>query len=101
NDHPKLQTTSTLKALSIATEAGLIDAKDANILKRSWRLASSIRSALMLANGRPSDILPIDRNQLEALARILGYRAGSASKLEEFYLATTRKARQVFENNFY
>ena len=101
NELPKLQTTSTLKALSIVTEAGLIDAKDANILKRSWRLASSIRSALMLANGRPSDILPIDRNQLEALARILGYRAGSASKLEEFYLATTRKARQVFENNFY
>ena len=37
----------------------------------------------------------------EASARLLGYPRGSASQLEEEYLAVTRRARAVFERNFY
>ena len=46
------------------------------------------------------DILPADRKQLEAMARILEYAPGSASRLEEDYLSTTRKARAVYEKLF-
>jgi glutamate-ammonia-ligase adenylyltransferase len=38
---------------------------------------------------------------LEAVARWCGYPAGQAARLEEDYLKTTRRARQVFERHFY
>jgi glutamate-ammonia-ligase adenylyltransferase len=46
-------------------------------------------------------VLPIDRPQLEGVARLMGYPAGGASRLEEDYLRTTRLARTVFERGFY
>jgi glutamate-ammonia-ligase adenylyltransferase len=46
-------------------------------------------------------VLPTDRRQLEGIARILEYPAGGAAKLEEDYLAFTRRARMVFERLFF
>lgn len=46
-------------------------------------------------------VRPVDRPQLEGVARIMGYPAGGASRLEEDYLRTTRLARTVFERGFY
>ena len=46
-------------------------------------------------------MLPTDRQALEAVSRVLEYPPGSASRLEEDYLRTTRLARQVFERRFY
>jgi len=63
-------------------------------------LSSRIRSAIVLGQDKSIDILPVDRNQLEVIARILEFEPGSAAELEELYLATTRKARQVFEELF-
>jgi glutamate-ammonia-ligase adenylyltransferase len=53
-----------------------------------------------LAVDKLVDILPADRKQLEAMARILEYAPGSASRLEEDDLSTTRKARAVYEKLF-
>ena len=49
---------------------------------------------------RPATV-PGDRRQLEGVARIMEYPPGSAARLEEDYLRTTRLARQVFERLFY
>ena len=46
-------------------------------------------------------MLPVERSQLEGVARIMGYPPGSASRLESDYLALTRRARTVFERGFY
>jgi len=54
----------------------------------------------VLAVDKLVDVLPTDRKQLEAMARILEYQPGEASQLEEAYLATTRKARASFERLF-
>jgi glutamate-ammonia-ligase adenylyltransferase len=59
-----------------------------------------VRSAQVLALDRASDELPIDRNKLEALARILEFEPGSATELEERYLAVTRRSRAVFQKLF-
>jgi glutamate-ammonia-ligase adenylyltransferase len=98
---PELRTTSTLSALAAAEDAGLIARKDAARLREAWILASRARSALTLWTAKTGDVLPRDSRQLEGVARMLRYPPGSASRLEEDYLRTTRLARQVFERLFY
>ncbi|QZQ57101.1 bifunctional [glutamine synthetase] adenylyltransferase/[glutamine synthetase]-adenylyl-L-tyrosine phosphorylase [Curtobacterium sp. TC1] len=98
---PALRTTSTLEALDGAVSAGFVSAEDGERLGAAWRFASRTRSALVLWSGKTTDVLPVDRVQLEGVARLMEYPPGSASQLEEDYLGVTRRARQVFEREFY
>lgn len=98
---PALATTSTLDALAAAVDARLVPAEDASRLRAAWIIASRARSALTLWSAKTTDVLPVDRPQLEGVARLMGYPAGGASRLEEDYLRTTRLARTVFEKGFY
>jgi glutamate-ammonia-ligase adenylyltransferase len=97
----ELRTTSTLTALRVAEEAELLTATDAERLRAAWLLSSRVRSAMTLWSNRTSDVLPTDRMQLEGVARLLEYPAGSATQLEDDYLGVTRRARAVFERRFY
>ncbi|WP_461189837.1 bifunctional [glutamine synthetase] adenylyltransferase/[glutamine synthetase]-adenylyl-L-tyrosine phosphorylase [Arthrobacter sp. Z4-13] len=99
--HTELQTTSTIGALEAATQAGLLDGEDADLLAAAWRLASRIRSANVIWSGKASDLLPSSRRDLEAVARWCGYEPGNAAVLEEDYLRVSRRARAVFERVFY
>ncbi|MCX7522417.1 bifunctional [glutamine synthetase] adenylyltransferase/[glutamine synthetase]-adenylyl-L-tyrosine phosphorylase [Microbacterium sp. STN6] len=98
---PALRTPSTLDALAVCVESGLIRADDADRLREAWIFASRARSAMTLWTNKTADVLPVDRQQLEGVARLLEYPPGSASRLEEDYLAVTRRARSVFERLFY
>ena len=98
---PELRTTSTLRALDAAVAANLIPEVDAARLRAAWLIASRARSAITLATAKTTDVLPTDRQALERVSRVLEYPPGSASRLEEDYLRTTRLARQVFERRFY
>ncbi|GAA2023052.1 bifunctional [glutamine synthetase] adenylyltransferase/[glutamine synthetase]-adenylyl-L-tyrosine phosphorylase [Agromyces tropicus] len=98
---PALRTTSTLDALSASVAADLIAARDAETLRAAWVFASRARSALTLWLDKTTDVLPVERTQLEGVARIMGYPPGSATALEHDYLAVTRRARAVFEDGFY
>jgi glutamate-ammonia-ligase adenylyltransferase len=98
---PALRTTSTLLALSEACSAGLISESDAETLRAAWLLSSRARSAITLWTNKTSDVLPADRDQLEGIARLMEYPPGSANRLEEDYLAVTRRARAVFERLYY
>ncbi|BDZ46795.1 hypothetical protein GCM10025866_27040 [Naasia aerilata] len=99
--HPGLRTTSTLAALDAAVDAGLLEREDAERLRAAWLLSSRLRSAMTLWMNRTSDLLPADRRQLDGIARLLGYPAGSAAVLEDEYLRVTRRSRSVFERLFY
>ncbi len=102
---PGLRTTTTLGALLAATSAGLLAAEDATALTEAWELASRIRDANVLWTGRAdgphADVLPHDRAALAGVARVMGYPAGSSGEMEERYLRTARRARQVVERVFY
>jgi len=98
---PGLRTTSTLGALSAAVDAGLVPTDAAEKLAASWHLASRLRSANTLLSGQTSDVLPADRGRLDGIGRILEYPPRSATRVEEDYLAATRRARRVFEKLFY
>jgi glutamate-ammonia-ligase adenylyltransferase len=99
--HPAIRTPKTLEALKACVAEGLIEQHDATVLAEAWKLASRIRSAVVLWGTRRSDVLTTDRRQLEGMARILEYPRGSASQLEQDYLAFTRRSRMVFERLFY
>ncbi|MDI2097991.1 bifunctional [glutamine synthetase] adenylyltransferase/[glutamine synthetase]-adenylyl-L-tyrosine phosphorylase [Ruicaihuangia caeni] len=98
---PALRTTSTLDALSAALDARLVQHADADVLRDAWMIATRARSATTLWSGAASDILPIDWNELEGVARVMGYPPGHAAELEHDYLRATRLARRVFEREFY
>ncbi|MEN9714358.1 MAG: hypothetical protein RLZZ164_1022 [Actinomycetota bacterium] len=100
-EHKSIQTPGTLEAIRAMVDEGLMAEHDARVLTEAWRLASRVRSASVLWANKRTDVLPTDRRQLEGLARILEYPAGSASRLEEDYLAYTRRARAVFERLFF
>ena len=98
---PGLRTTSTLEALAAAARADLLSDQDAGRLRSAWIIASRARSALTLWTAKTADVLPVDRQALEGVARLMEYPVGGASQLEQDYLRTTRLARQVFEREFY
>ena len=98
---PALRTTSTLDALDVAVVEKFIPDDEARRLHEAWVFASRVRSAVTLWTAKTLDVLPSDRQQLDGIARIMGYPPGSASQLEDDYLRLTRRARQVFELRFY
>ncbi|CAB4615070.1 MAG: bifunctional [glutamine synthetase] adenylyltransferase/[glutamine synthetase]-adenylyl-L-tyrosine phosphorylase [Actinobacteria bacterium] len=101
NQHPSIRTPQTLLALESMVNVGLIAEHDARVLSEAWLLSSRLRSASVLWANKRSDVLPTDRRQLEGMARILEYPRGSASQLEDDYLAFTRRARSVYERIFF
>jgi glutamate-ammonia-ligase adenylyltransferase len=100
-NHPSIRTPKTLVALKACVSEGLIAEHDARVLAEAWTLASRVRSASVLWANKRTDVLPTDRQQLEGMSRILEYPAGSASRLEEDYLAFTRRSRMVYERLFF
>ena len=101
HDHPEMRTTRTLPALHAARRLGFVAAEDAAVLEAAWRLAGRVRNANVMWTGKPSDLLPSARRDLEAVARWCGYEPGQAAAFEEDYLGLTRRARAVFERLFY
>ena len=101
NKHSAIRTPRTLEALDSIVAENLIEQHDAIVLAQAWTLASRVRSASVLWSNKRTDVLPTDRRQLEGIARILEYPKGGAAMLETDYLASTRRARTVFEKLFY
>ncbi|WP_292835202.1 bifunctional [glutamine synthetase] adenylyltransferase/[glutamine synthetase]-adenylyl-L-tyrosine phosphorylase [Microbacterium sp.] len=101
HDIPALRTTSTLGALSAARDAGLVPDAAATYLAEAWRLASRLRSANTLLSGQTSDVLPTDRGKLDGIGRLLEYPPRSATRVEEEWMRTARRARRAFEKLFY
>ncbi|WP_129787874.1 bifunctional [glutamine synthetase] adenylyltransferase/[glutamine synthetase]-adenylyl-L-tyrosine phosphorylase [Promicromonospora panici] len=101
---PGLRTTGTVSALKAAREADLLTGDDAEVLLEAWRLASRLRSAIVLWSGRTTgsgvDMLPHDSHALTGIARLLG-DVGTGPELEELYLRVARRARGVMERVFY
>jgi glutamate-ammonia-ligase adenylyltransferase len=99
--YPSIQTPHTLLAIEKLEKEELISSSDARVLREAWLISSRIRSAAMLYLNKRVDVLPVDRGQLEGIARLNGYPRGGASSLEQDYLAVTRRGRMVFEKLFY
>lgn len=97
---PILRTTATLEALAGARAEGLMSEVDERALRAAWLIATRVRNAIVLAQGRPSDMVPSDARTMAAVARAMGYRAGHTGDMREDYQRATRRARQVHERLF-
>jgi [glutamine synthetase] adenylyltransferase / [glutamine synthetase]-adenylyl-L-tyrosine phosphorylase len=98
---PALRTTETVRALEVAAEEGLVEARDAEVLVQAWRLVSRVRNALTLVRGKPLDQLPRDARELSTAAGLLGHPSGEADALVNDYLRRTRRAHAVVERVFW
>ena len=96
-----MRSTQTLPVLTAAESAGLLTAADADALRTAWRLATSVRNAVMLVRDRASDLVPTDLGDLAGVGYVMGYPPGSAGQLIEDYRRVTRRARQVVDRVFY
>ncbi|KAA9155572.1 bifunctional [glutamine synthetase] adenylyltransferase/[glutamine synthetase]-adenylyl-L-tyrosine phosphorylase [Amycolatopsis acidicola] len=99
---PALRTTSTPDALSALTEAGLMDAADADSLSEAWLLATRVRNAVMLVRGKAVDQVPGSGRDLAAVARVLGQAEDDdPGEFLDFYRKVTRRAHTVVERVFF
>ena len=98
----RLRTQSTVWAIAIAADVALLDLDHGRWLIEAYRFLNRVRNRLYLIRGRSTDALPTDPEELELLARALGYAApGARNAFLEDYRRTTRRARQVCEDVFY
>ncbi|MDR2703581.1 MAG: bifunctional [glutamine synthetase] adenylyltransferase/[glutamine synthetase]-adenylyl-L-tyrosine phosphorylase [Cellulomonadaceae bacterium] len=108
----ELRVTSTSEAIAAAHNAQLLDDEDAEVLNQAWSLASRLRSAIVLSNGKATggagDVLPHNRRDLTGVAATMaGYDKNgrslwlTAQQIEDMYLKAARRARRIAEQQFF
>jgi glutamate-ammonia-ligase adenylyltransferase len=97
-----LRAPHTVDAIARATDLGYLDLEKARWLVDAYRFLHRARNILYLIRGRPQDALPQQPEELEMLARALGYASpGARVHFIEDYRRITRRSRQVCEDVFY
>ncbi|WP_280467144.1 bifunctional [glutamine synthetase] adenylyltransferase/[glutamine synthetase]-adenylyl-L-tyrosine phosphorylase [Nocardia cyriacigeorgica] len=97
---PELHNTSTLEALDVIEQKGLLDPDDVDLLRQAWLIATKARNALVQVRGKPSDQLPAPGPQLSAVAYAAGWRNGDGGEFLDNYMRITRRAKGVVERVF-
>jgi glutamate-ammonia-ligase adenylyltransferase len=100
-EKPQVRTPNTYKAIDRLEEAGEIGQQDASWLRDAYLLLNRVRNHLFLLRGLATDILPTRDDELEKLARSLGYGRLSRSRFIEHYRKVTRRSRRVCDRLFY
>lgn len=95
------RTANTLNALETLRDAGVIEERDAAWLRDAYLVLNRVRNHLFLLRGLVTDMLPTRDDELERLARSLGYGRLSRSRFLERYRRVTRRARRVTDRLFY
>ena len=99
---PRLQAQGTILAIAAAADMALLDLEQARWLVDAFRFLNHTRNVLYLIRGRPQDALPQEADEVEVLARALGYAApGARVQFLEDYRRITRRCRRVCETVFY
>jgi [glutamine synthetase] adenylyltransferase / [glutamine synthetase]-adenylyl-L-tyrosine phosphorylase len=99
--HPELRTPNTLKAIDGLERLGIVEARDASWLRDAYLLLNRVRNHMFLLRGLATDALPERDEDLEKLARSLGYGHRSRSRFLEHYRKVTRRARRITDRLFY
>jgi glutamate-ammonia-ligase adenylyltransferase len=99
--YPELRTPNMLKAIDSLEEVGLLEHQDAEWLRDAYLLLNRVRNHMFLLRGLATDVLPTRDEDVERLARSLGYGRLARSKFLERYRRVTRRARRVTDRLFY
>jgi [glutamine synthetase] adenylyltransferase / [glutamine synthetase]-adenylyl-L-tyrosine phosphorylase len=96
-----LRTPSTMAALDSLQDLSIIEHQDAQWLRDGYHFLSHVRNRLYLLRQRDVDVLPQAPQQLELLARSLGYGRGGWQEFDEDRRRYARHVRQVTDRLFY
>ena len=99
--HTEVREPSTLRALAALTVIGAIPADDAAALQESFVLCERARNYRYLLTAMPGDALPVDGEEAQRLALMLGYTHRPQQSLRDDYRRVTRRARAIVERIFY
>jgi glutamate-ammonia-ligase adenylyltransferase len=100
-DRPDLRTPNTLEAIEALAAAEVITSTDETWLRDAYLLLNRVRNHMFLLRGLATDALPTRDEELERLARSLGYGRRSRVRFLEHYKRVTRRARKVCDRLFY
>ena len=98
---PSLRQPGTLPGIIAARDEGLLDGDEAQWLTDGWSFLAGVRNALYLGGARDTSVLAATPEELELLARLLGYRRPGGQELREDVARTMRRIRKVHERRFY
>jgi glutamate-ammonia-ligase adenylyltransferase len=99
--YPRVRTPNMFRGIQTLTDDGLITDQDAQWLRDAYLLLNRVRNHLFLLRGLATDALPTREDEIERLARSLGYGRLSRSSFLEHYKRVTRRARRVTDRLFY
>jgi glutamate-ammonia-ligase adenylyltransferase len=98
---PEVREPSTLRALDALVAIGAVSDDDAAPLRESFVLVERARNYRYLLTATPGDSLPVDGEEAEKLARMLGYTHRPQQSLRDDYRRVTRRARAIVERLLY
>jgi glutamate-ammonia-ligase adenylyltransferase len=98
---PEVREPSTLRALDALVAIGAVSDDDAAPLRESFVLVERARNYRYLLTATPGDSLPVDGDEAEKLARMLGYTHRPQQSLRDDYRRVTRRARAIVERLLY
>ena len=98
---PGVRDPSTLRALDALVGIGAITEDDAAPLRESFVLCERSRNYRYLLTASPGDSLPVDGDEAERLALMLGYTHRPQQTLRDDYRRVTRRARAIVERLLY
>jgi [glutamine synthetase] adenylyltransferase / [glutamine synthetase]-adenylyl-L-tyrosine phosphorylase len=98
---PQVRTPNTFKAIDRLEEAKVVESPDADWLRDAYLMLNRVRNHMFLLRGIATDALPTRDEDVERLARSLGFGRGSRGMFLERYRRITRRARQVCDRLFY
>ena len=98
-----LRTTSTIQALNILENSGVLSHEDAAVLRSTWQVCTDARNAHYLWSGRANqaDIIPDDSFSLGGVAACMGRSAHQGQEFANELLQKMRRCREVAERLFY
>src|SRR5262249_44522108 len=99
--HTEVRDPSTLRALDALVGIDAVSEDDAASLRESFVLCERARNFRYLLTASPGDSWPVDGEEAEKLARMLGYTHRPQQTLRDDYRRVTRRARAIVERILY
>ncbi|MGF1579840.1 MAG: bifunctional [glutamate--ammonia ligase]-adenylyl-L-tyrosine phosphorylase/[glutamate--ammonia-ligase] adenylyltransferase [Gemmataceae bacterium] len=104
-DDPNFRETNTRKALQMLQESGTLAEEEARELIESYQFLRLVESRLRIVHNRSLDELPNDEEELEKLARMLGFESGNdetartrfEAKLDHYLVRTRELFRTIID----
>ncbi|HEY3282321.1 MAG TPA: hypothetical protein VGN26_08625 [Armatimonadota bacterium] len=99
-EDPSLRTPSTLTALERLWEAGILPVSDVEVLREAYLFLRVVEHRLQIYEDKPVRCLPSDPEELDRLARRLGYPRGEEPRFPQDFLRHRDAVREIFTNLF-